>query len=157
MAHIHDQIDFTVMAFIVHDGKVLLRKHDKYNLWLGVGGHVELDEDPNQAVLREAREEVGLEIEIVDDRPRPYLAEERIYDILAPRFMNRHRINDGHEHVDMIYFARSSSGQITQQKDEQSEACHWLSLAELEALKSEISGHVYYYAEAALKTVMNEG
>lgn len=32
MAHIHEKIDFTVGVFIVHDGKVLLRFHDKYHL-----------------------------------------------------------------------------------------------------------------------------
>lgn len=53
MAHIHEKIDFTVEVFVVFQNKVLLRKHDKYKIWLSVGGHIELDEDPNQAALRE--------------------------------------------------------------------------------------------------------
>ena len=61
MPHIHNKIDFTVEVFIVYDNKVLLRKHDKYGMWLSVGGHIELDEDSNQAALREVKEEVGLE------------------------------------------------------------------------------------------------
>ncbi len=36
-------------------GKVQLRKHDKYNIWLSVGGHIEPDEDPNQAAIREVK------------------------------------------------------------------------------------------------------
>ena len=59
MAHIHEKIYFTVEVFVVYGNKVLLRKHDKYGIWLSVGGHIELDEDPNQAALREVREEVG--------------------------------------------------------------------------------------------------
>lgn len=39
-----------------------MRRHDKYKIWLGVGGHIELDEDPNQAALREVKEEVGLAV-----------------------------------------------------------------------------------------------
>ena len=56
MAHIHEKIDFTASVYIVFENKVLLRLHDKYNLWLGVGGHIELDEDANAALLREVKE-----------------------------------------------------------------------------------------------------
>src|SRR5262249_52059212 len=66
MAHIHEKIDFTSEVFIVHDNKVLLRFHDKYDIWLSVGGHIEQDEDPNEAAVREVKEEVGLDIELWD-------------------------------------------------------------------------------------------
>ena len=66
MPHINNKIDFTVEVFIVYNNKVLLRKHDKYKIWLGVGGHIELDEDPNQAAVREVKEEVGLDIMLFD-------------------------------------------------------------------------------------------
>ena len=56
MAHIHEKIDFTVEVFVVYQDKVLLRKHDKYGMWLSVGGHIELDEDPNETALREVKE-----------------------------------------------------------------------------------------------------
>ena len=49
MAHIHEKIDFTTSVFIVRNGKVLLHKHKKLGIWLQPGGHIELDEDPNQA------------------------------------------------------------------------------------------------------------
>jgi 8-oxo-dGTP pyrophosphatase MutT (NUDIX family) len=40
--------------------------HDKYKIWAHVGGHIELDEDPNEAVLREIKEEVGLDVKLYD-------------------------------------------------------------------------------------------
>ena len=46
MAHIHEKIDFTVAIFVVHEGKVLLIHHRNLNKWLPLGGHIELDEDP---------------------------------------------------------------------------------------------------------------
>ena len=55
MAHIHEKIDFTVAIFVVYDGKVLLIHHRKLDKWLPLGGHIELDEDPEMAALREAR------------------------------------------------------------------------------------------------------
>ncbi|MDP2642022.1 MAG: NUDIX domain-containing protein, partial [bacterium] len=64
MPHIHEKIDFTVEVFIVYKDKVLIRKHDKYDKWLAVGGHIELEEDPNQAAVSEEKEEVGLDIKL---------------------------------------------------------------------------------------------
>jgi 8-oxo-dGTP diphosphatase len=42
---------------------LLLGDHRKSGLWLPPGGHVEEGEDPRQAVLREAREELGITAE----------------------------------------------------------------------------------------------
>jgi 8-oxo-dGTP pyrophosphatase MutT (NUDIX family) len=69
MAHIHEKIDFTVAIFVVQEAKVLLIHHRKLNRWLPLGGHIELDEDPEFAALREAREESGLEVELIGERP----------------------------------------------------------------------------------------
>ena len=53
MPHIHDKIDFTVAIFVVHEGRVLVIHHRKLDRWLPLGGHIELDEDPEQAALRD--------------------------------------------------------------------------------------------------------
>ena len=60
MAHINYYLDLCSETFIVHNGKVLLRLHEKYDLWTGPGGHIDPGEDPNEAALREVWEEVGL-------------------------------------------------------------------------------------------------
>ena len=69
MAHIHELIDWTAGVYIVHKNKVLIRKHEKYGFWIHVGGHVELDEDPVTAAIRECKEEVGLDVTIYDPDP----------------------------------------------------------------------------------------
>ena len=45
---------------MVYGNTVLLRKHDKYKIWLSVGGHVELDEGPNRLDLGDEEKEGGL-------------------------------------------------------------------------------------------------
>ncbi len=55
--------DFVASGFLVSKEKVLLVKHRKLGLWLPVGGHIESDETPEEALRREAMEEAGLEIE----------------------------------------------------------------------------------------------
>lgn len=43
------------------DGSVLLGDHVKASLWLPSGGHVEPDEHPADTVVRECREELGID------------------------------------------------------------------------------------------------
>ena len=55
MPHIHEKIDFTVAIFVVHDRKILVIHHRKLDKWLPLGGHIELEEDPEQAVASRAK------------------------------------------------------------------------------------------------------
>src|SRR3989338_7248349 len=107
MPHIHDKIDFTSEVFIVYKNKVLLRKHDKYKIWLSVGGHIELDEDPNQAAIREVREEVGLEVQLYHDNSYPLTRTAEYAELIPPQFLDRNKISATHEHVTLVYFAQS--------------------------------------------------
>ena len=52
-----------VSYFAVIDGdRILLVDHRNAQLWLPTGGHVEPDEDPRTTVVRELKEELGLEV-----------------------------------------------------------------------------------------------
>lgn len=55
---------FRVCGILEHNGKYLAVKINKNKFYCLPGGHVELGEDTNQAVLREMREELGFEIKI---------------------------------------------------------------------------------------------
>lgn len=151
MPHIHDKIDFTVAIFIVHDAKILLIHHRKLDKWLPLGGHIELDEDPETAAIREAREESGLEIELMGERPPT--TEDGTRALIAPRFLDIHRISETHEHIGMIYFARLKSGEITLEKREHHAIC-WVSLQELDELQPPLSGAIRWYCLQALKEII---
>jgi 8-oxo-dGTP diphosphatase len=61
-----------VGAVIIQDGKVILvkrRAEPGKGRWSIPGGSVHLGEKVRDATMREAKEESGLDIEIVDDRP----------------------------------------------------------------------------------------
>lgn len=74
-----------------------------------MGGHIELDEDPIQAVLREAKEESGLDVELVGKAPVSLQTKFGARELMVPRFLNRHFFDEAHthEHIDMVYFARA--------------------------------------------------
>ena len=61
-----------VSAVIVQEGKLLLVR-DPQGFWAGVGGWIDEGETPEEAILREVREELGVGAEILA-RLRPFIA-----------------------------------------------------------------------------------
>jgi 8-oxo-dGTP pyrophosphatase MutT (NUDIX family) len=156
MTHIHEKIDFTVAIFVVHEGKVLLIHHRKLEKWLPLGGHIELDEEPEHAALREAREESGFEVELIGERPPT--TEPGTRALIAPRFLDIHRISETHEHIGMIYWARprgGGEGQLRLSADEHHDI-RWCAPEELDELKPPMSNAVKWYCRQALAEVCHD-
>lgn len=151
MPHLHEKIDFTTDVFVVNDNAVLLRKHDKYDKWLAPGGHIELDEDPTQAAVREVREEVGLDVELLGEAPSSLNEEDR--ELLVPRFLSRHAISETHEHISFVYFARLAARDIIQGETEISSHVKWFTREELDDSQYGITERIKHYAKAALNAL----
>ena len=62
----HDKIILTFAGGCIFNekGEVLLQKRGKSNKWGFPGGAIELGETPQQAAIREAKEETGLDVEV---------------------------------------------------------------------------------------------
>jgi len=150
MPHIHELIDFTVAIFVVQDRKILLILHRKLNKWLPLGGHIELDEDPEIAALREAREESGFEVELIGERPPT--TEPGTRALIAPRFLDIHKITETHQHIGLIYWARPKLGSMTLARQEHHEIC-WRSSEELDSLRPAMSNAVKWYCRKALEEI----
>lgn len=149
MPHIHELIDYCAEAYIVYQNKVLLRYHDKYNIWLSVGGHIELDETPQHAVIREVKEEVGLDISLYQHQQNGPTG--KVTPLLPPMYMNIHDINETHKHIALIYFATTASDKITiNEQVDASEEWQWLSRQEIESDSLELQPIVKFYALKAL-------
>lgn len=150
MAHIHEKIDFTVAIFVVHEARVLLIHHRNLDRWLPLGGHIELDEDPEQAALREAKEESGLEVELLGERPPT--TEPGTRALIAPRFLDIHRITDTHEHIGLIYWARPKNGQLALAAAEHHDI-RWCCAEELDGLNPPMSAAVKWYCRKAIEEI----
>ncbi len=98
---------FTATAFVVRGSATLLHWHQRLQQWMPPGGHVEPDEDPVQAALREVREETGLVAEVIaTDRPLPFAYPEQLpapYTILIEDIPGP---GQPHQHIDLIYFCQ---------------------------------------------------
>lgn len=151
MAHINKKIDLTVAAFIVYQGKILLVDHKALKKWLPIGGHVELDEDPEQALFREIEEESGLtqnEIKVLGEKPDVKSPGTKF--LIAPVFLDIHDISKEHKHIGMVYFIKASTDKITRAVLEHNDI-RWFSGSELVQKQFDISAAIKYYAKEAIK------
>lgn len=98
--------DFTVAVFVVHDGAVLLHFHRKLGRWLPPGGHIEPNELPDAAAIREVFEETGVQAQLISDGSIAVAAPDQPRQLCRPAGVQLADIRPGHQHIDLVYFAR---------------------------------------------------
>jgi 8-oxo-dGTP pyrophosphatase MutT (NUDIX family) len=118
---------FTATGFVVRGDATLLHWHQRLGQWMPPGGHIEPDEDPVQAVLREIREEAGAEAELLPSRePLPFASPGQLpppYTILVEEIDGP---GEPHQHIDLIYFCRLLDG-----REPSGAGFHWVDEATL--------------------------
>ncbi|MBI2578422.1 MAG: NUDIX domain-containing protein [Candidatus Aenigmarchaeota archaeon] len=154
MPHIHEKIDFTIAAYIVHKDKVLLIHHKELSKWLPIGGHIELNEDADEALFRKIKEECGLsekDLTISDNRPR--IRSKGTKFLLTPQYVDIHEIRGSHRHIVLIYFMSSKKDKIKLKEHEHNEI-RWFDKTELK--KTLMSPALRFYATEALKMLRSK-
>lgn len=141
---------FTAGAIVLDDrDRVLLIHHNRIQQWLYPGGHVDADEDPAEAALREVREETGIEAEIIG--PVPF-SHPTVRSVPAPFAIIEMPVSDtrigDHHHIDFVYVCRPVSGEINAQLAEVGDA-RWTPIAELTEIDA-VADLADLVAEAAL-------
>jgi 8-oxo-dGTP pyrophosphatase MutT (NUDIX family) len=128
---------FTATVYVVNDGATALHEHGRLGIHLPPGGHIERDELPHEAALREVREETGLEATLVADRanvdapngrPLPEPAHQMLHDIdVYPDG------SVGHQHIDHLYYAHTPDRRIDPlgRDEADGDAWAWYTPAEL--------------------------
>jgi 8-oxo-dGTP diphosphatase len=121
--------DLTVSAYIINNKETLLVHHVKTGLWLPPGGHIEKDETPDDALLREIKEELGLEIKILNNIKIP--EEGNIIEQLAvPFYCNTHKLID-HIHYCSFYVCELLIHKTINSKKSEIEDFEWFSKEKL--------------------------
>lgn len=137
--------DFTVATFVIHGDKLLMLYHEKLRMWLPPGGHIEPNELPDEAAVREVREETGIDVELVGERA---LAIDYPRQLIIPRGVQVEHIAPGHEHIDFVYFARPV-GAVHVTAGRGVRHVSWYTKAELDALP--LTDEMRLWVERALQ------
>lgn len=128
---------FTATAYILEENRVLLHLHKKLGKWLPPGGHLEENETPPECAIREAKEETGLRIALIQDErlwitnwnaasfERPFLC---LLENIPP-----YKDQPAHQHIDFIYLGRPIGGSLA---PETNASCglRWFTLEEVLAM-----------------------
>ena len=109
--------------------------HKKLGAWLPPGGHVEEYELPQDAALREIKEETGLDAQLVNTNRLVFdelkkLDGERVVQLIPPYNMQLELIEENHYHIDFIYFAKAL-GEKVGEKNNESHFVKWFSQKDL--------------------------
>jgi 8-oxo-dGTP pyrophosphatase MutT (NUDIX family) len=133
--------DFTVAVLVVRDQRILLHWHAKLGRWLPPGGHIEPDELPDEAALREVMEETGVEAELISTPLNPVDLPGQPRQLARPLGIQLADIGPDHQHIDLVYLARGlTEGDL--------HAGAWLSRDQLDAL--ELTEEVRGWCDVAL-------
>ncbi len=140
MPHIHTepgQHDITASAWIVREAedapKVLVHMHRKLEKLMQVGGHIEIDETPWQAMAHEIPEESGYslgELQILQPLPdTPVVSGATVHPV--PAIMNTHMVSETHYHSDLgyVFVARDKPKSLPMEGE--SLDLRWLTIDEL--------------------------
>ncbi len=128
---------FTVAVYVIRRNKVLLHFHKKLKKWLPPGGHIEINELPDAAAIREVKEETGLNIKLIGTKLKEFKG---IKSLRLPQFIQEEDIGD-HYHIDLVYLAKPVSGKV--------KGARWFSEKDLG--RKEISSEVRHHAKIMLK------
>ena len=142
---------FTVSVYVVHNNRVLLHKHKRAKILLPVGGHIEQNELPEEAAIREVWEEAGIIIELydLDSLKGQNVDTEREKILINPAHTIWGEIEKGHEHIDFVFYAKSISEKLKPGEDE-SDTLEWYSESELESIREVLLKDVYLMAKEAI-------
>ncbi|WP_323172003.1 NUDIX domain-containing protein [Natrialba sp. PRR66] len=145
---------FTATVYVVNDGATALHEHEHVGKTIPPTGHVDRDELPHKAGLREVREETGLDPTLPDDtrsvdtpggRVLPQPRHQMLYDI------NVHDGTVGHQHIDHVYYATVPDRDLCPGPGEVgADAWRWYRIPELRA--SELPANVVQFGVEAIRT-----
>ena len=116
------QNHFTATGIVFNpSGKILMIKHKKLGVWLPPGGHIDENELPCDAVLREIFEETGVKAQVISasqgvgvgndahckELPHPFVI---LLEDIKRTWL--------HNHIDLVYLCKAEGGDLNKSESE---------------------------------------
>ena len=98
-------------GYLVKQGKVLLAHHRKFNKWTPPGGHIEEGETPDQAVIREWKEELNVDVEIIPAYESAFSGDSNATPIPMPFHIDLEREGFDVPHIGYFFYVKVPENQ----------------------------------------------
>ncbi len=146
----------TATVYIINNNRVLLHMHKKYKTWFPVGGHLEPDELPHEAAIREAKEESGLDVMLFQKNSHMFSIGlvKRVPDPLCV-YNEGDKKDGGEDFLDFIY-AATANEDLPHTDEDESGVFRWFTREELLCDKENIKIHIRNTALHCLYFVTGE-
>ena len=121
---------FCASAYIINPNtkKLLLVKHSDYKKWLQPGGHIEDNETPEEAAVREVYEETGIKTTLIGQHfPRED-------DLIRPLGIQCNRKDNGDRMIDIIYVGKPNNPDAPLKVNDESKDIGWFSRHDLDEM-----------------------
>lgn len=148
---------FTASTYVINDSATLLHKHKRLDQWLPPGGHIDRDELPHDAAVREVAEETGLDVTLVTEEDS--IESDTVRSLPQPRYMQLANINVcdghvGHQHINMIFYAQSENRTLIPMDGEvPASNWEWFTAEELQNASDRIEPDVIEIGQRAITVV----
>ena len=127
--------------------KFLLIKHRKLGKWIQPGGHIEPNEGPAEAALRETFEETGLNVKLVGKKfPREQ-------DFISPLALQKNIVEENHIHIDFVYLAYPKESQMEIINYNETEGLEWFTLDQIVNDNFETFDDVKYWCSKIARSI----
>lgn len=121
---------FCASTYVINpeNKKVLLVKHKDFNKWLQPGGHIEENETPEEAAIREVYEETGIKTTLIGEHfPRED-------DLIRPLGIQCNRKENGDRMIDILYVGKPNNPDVPLKLNDESADIGWFSRHDLEEM-----------------------
>ena len=121
---------FCASTYVINpeNKKVLLVKHKDFNKWLQPGGHIEDNETPEEAAIREVYEETGIKTTLIGQHfPRED-------DLIRPLGIQCNRKENGDRMIDILYVGTPNNPNDPLKLNDESADIGWFSRHDLEEM-----------------------
>ncbi len=138
----------TTIYLVNNENKVLLSWNKNMQTWIPVGGHIDSGENPEEAIIREVKEETGFEFE--------FLQNSNIENNGATKLLNPQRVqidNVPHHnfHINFVFFGKCIKFHDRTGTDE-NEELRWFSEEEILSMKNKMLGNVWKSSVEAINS-----
>lgn len=124
-------------GYLVKDDKVFLVHHKKFNKWTPPGGHIEENETPDQALIREWKEEVALDIDILPAHKSAFIGDANATPIPMPFHIDLEREDFDVPHIGYFFYVTlQKADQKTKIQERELHNIGWFSKEDLPGLQT---------------------